>query len=220
MDHLIDRGRAAFDQKAWSEARKAFASCSELGVDDLERLAIAEYLLGADDECAASWERAHLAAADLGDSNRAAHFACWLGITYLLHGEVARAGGWLARAERFIERTDTRGSALGLLLVPAFLDALGSGDQDAAEQRSDGEPEARDARPHADRRGQALARERGDEDRSALHHDRRGGRAAAVFARHRRRVHACARRRPRGSCPGWYVSYRRCVAPVLRVHGS
>jgi ATP/maltotriose-dependent transcriptional regulator MalT len=133
MDEAIDRGRAAFDRKAWSEARVAFAACHELCVDDLDRLAVAAFLVGADDESAAAWERAHLAAADLGDADRAAHFACWLGITHLLHGEVAHGGGWLARAERFAAQADERGSARGLLLVPAFLEALGSGDCDAAE---------------------------------------------------------------------------------------
>jgi ATP/maltotriose-dependent transcriptional regulator MalT len=133
MDRSIDRGRAAFDRKAWSEARAAFAACHDLGVDDLDRLAIAAHLVGADDESAAAWERAHLVAADLGDADRAAHFACWLAITYLLAGEVAHAGGWLARAERLVEQADERGSARGLLLVPAFLQALDSGDGDTAE---------------------------------------------------------------------------------------
>ena len=46
-------------------------------------------------------------------------------------------------------------------------------DQEAAEQRAEGEAEARDAGPDADRRGEPLARERGDEDRERERvHDR------------------------------------------------
>jgi ATP/maltotriose-dependent transcriptional regulator MalT len=132
VDRSIERGRAAFDRMEWTEACAAFGSCSELGVDDLERLAGASYLLGADDESASAWERAHLAAVDAGDASRAAHIACWLGITYMLKSEGARAGGWYARAERLLADVDALGSAQGLLLVPAFLAALGSGDHDTA----------------------------------------------------------------------------------------
>jgi ATP/maltotriose-dependent transcriptional regulator MalT len=132
VDRSIERGRAAFDRMEWSAARAAFSVCADLEVDDLERLAVASYLLGADDESASAWERAHSAAVDAGDTNRAASFAWWLGITYLLHSEAARAGGWFARAERLLAHVDAPGSAQGLLLVPALLDALGAGDHETA----------------------------------------------------------------------------------------
>jgi ATP/maltotriose-dependent transcriptional regulator MalT len=137
MDRAIDRGRAAFDRRSWNEARAALGSCPELGADDLERLAIAAYLVGADEDSAAAWERAHRAAADDGDSERAARCAGWLGIIYLLQSELARAGGWIARAERFADDDAAQGGARGLVLVPAFLEALGAGDRDTARRLAD-----------------------------------------------------------------------------------
>ena len=89
-----------------------------LGADDLDRLAVAAYLLGADDESVVAWERAHAVAVDEGDHERAARVACWLGIALLLRGEPARAGGWLARAERRIADTDANEQSPARRLAP------------------------------------------------------------------------------------------------------
>jgi ATP/maltotriose-dependent transcriptional regulator MalT len=124
-------GRAAFARWAWSEARVQLAASPDLGVDDLDRLAIASKLVGADDDSVAAWERAHLLVLD-SDPDRAATFAAWLGLSFLLRGEVAHAGGWLARGERLVEESGGRGSAGGLLRVPRFLEALGGHDVAAA----------------------------------------------------------------------------------------
>jgi ATP/maltotriose-dependent transcriptional regulator MalT len=120
-------GRAAFERWSWGEAREELAACDDLDVDDLERLAIACHLVGADDESVDAWERAHLLVVDT-DHDRAATFASWLGLTFLLRGEVAHAGGWLARGEQLVEQHDGEASARGLLLVPRFMQALGGDD--------------------------------------------------------------------------------------------
>ena len=99
---------------------------------DLDLLAEAAHLLGRDDESANAWERAHRAHALRGDHDRAARAAFWLGFSLLLRGEAARAGGWLARAERTLEKADD-GPARGYLLVPRFLEALGGGDATTAQ---------------------------------------------------------------------------------------
>ena len=59
-------------------------------------------------------------------------------------------------------------------LIQKTADQLDVLDQEAAEQRAEGEAEARDAGPDADRRRQLLARERGDDDRERERvHERR-----------------------------------------------
>ena len=66
--------------------------------EDLERLAIAAYLVGRDDECEAVSARAHQAFLDRGDREGAARAAFWLGFGLLQRGAIAPASGWFARA--------------------------------------------------------------------------------------------------------------------------
>jgi DNA-binding CsgD family transcriptional regulator len=132
MTSSIELAREAFARRAWNDAHLQFGVCDALDVDDLERAGIAAYLVGADTACVGAWERAHHAAVAV-DPNRAAAIAAWLGITFLLRGEVAHAGGWLARGERLVELVPD-GSALGLLLVPKNLAALMEGDISVASE--------------------------------------------------------------------------------------
>src|SRR5688572_23403325 len=74
--------------------------------EDLEQLATAAYLLGRDEESFALWERAHHESLDLDDIVRAARCARWLALGLLLRGDVARGGGWLARAHRLLDDRD------------------------------------------------------------------------------------------------------------------
>lgn len=127
----IDQGREAFGRQAWAEAYELFANASERGLldpEDLERLAIAAYLVGRDDESARAWERAHLACLRLDDPGRAAQCGFWLGLALLLRGETARASGWLGRVGGLVEGGELDCAARGYLLVPAALAAHGSGD--------------------------------------------------------------------------------------------
>jgi ATP/maltotriose-dependent transcriptional regulator MalT len=132
MTSSIELARKAFAQRAWSDAHRHFGACDALDIDDLDRAGIAAYLVGADGACAGAWERAHHAAV-ADDPDRAAALAAWLGITFLLRGEVAHAGGWLARGERLAELAPD-GSAVGLLLVPKYLAALMGGDIPSASE--------------------------------------------------------------------------------------
>ena len=50
--------------------------------------------------------------------------AFWLGLLLMLRGEAARAGGWLAGAERLVEDAGRDGAGRGYLRVPVFLAAL------------------------------------------------------------------------------------------------
>ena len=127
----VERGRAAFDRHDWARARTMFGAALQDPAEprepvDLERLAVAAHLVGRDAESISAWGRAHDARVAAGDRDGAARCAFWLCILLLLRGEVARAGGWLSRAERLAAEGD--GPARGFVLVPAVLDALGRDD--------------------------------------------------------------------------------------------
>jgi hypothetical protein len=92
----------------------------------LERLAVAAYLAGEDDVCAHAWEEAHRSALEAGDGARAARCAVLLCLCLFLNGQMARAGGWLARAERVLEEAGLDCAASGYVLIPRLLSALGA----------------------------------------------------------------------------------------------
>jgi DNA-binding CsgD family transcriptional regulator len=133
MTAAVERAREAFAGRRWSEAYAAFAAqAAGLEADDLERLAVAAHLLGQDDESVRAWEQAYAACARHGDPDRAARCAAWLGLGLLLRGDIARAGGWFARAARLLDEAASDGAARGYLVLPVFLEALGRGDTDTA----------------------------------------------------------------------------------------
>jgi ATP/maltotriose-dependent transcriptional regulator MalT len=96
-----------------------------------EQRAVAAYLRGEDDACQQALERAHRVALDERDVVTAVRCTFWLGMVLMLRGQVAQAGGWLARGERLAAEVDDCPSA-GYLLVPVVLRALGEGDGDTA----------------------------------------------------------------------------------------
>jgi ATP/maltotriose-dependent transcriptional regulator MalT len=127
MDRLAE-AREAFARRDWGAVYERLADGTEpLGGGDLDRLAVAAYLIGRERESARAFEQAHAAHARAGDRGPAARSAFWLAITLLLRGEMAPAGGWLARAERVAEATED-GALQALLMVPAFIGTLESGD--------------------------------------------------------------------------------------------
>jgi len=127
MVSAVELGREAFARREWGNARALLAAGEDLDVEDLERLAIAAYLVGRDAESHEAWQRAQLECERLGERDRGARCAFWLGLSLVLRGEMAQGSGWLARAERLVEG-DHEGAARGFLLVPAFLQTLASGD--------------------------------------------------------------------------------------------
>lgn len=124
-----DRGRRAFERQSWSEAYDGLAAAAErqpLDAEDLERLAIAAYFVGRDG--GEAWEQAHQVWLRLGDHDRAARCAFWLGFELLLRGEGARANGWFNRGRRVVADSGVACAAHGYLLVPAAMEALATGD--------------------------------------------------------------------------------------------
>ena len=121
-------GREAFARGAWTQALEAYASASTLDRVDLEQIAIAAYLTGADDRCEQAWEAAHHAAVDEGAPAEAARCAFWLGLCLMLRGRTAQAGGWLHRAAALVGEADAECAATGYVLIPGLLGALHNGD--------------------------------------------------------------------------------------------
>ncbi len=127
----LERGRAAFIRPAWGEAYAELSAAenrSELGFEDLERLAVAAFLVGRDADSAAAWEHAHQACLNAGDAARAARCAFWLAFGLINRGEVARGGGWLMRARRLLEEQQHECVEHGYLLMPAGIEMFATGD--------------------------------------------------------------------------------------------
>ena len=134
MPDRLQPSRDAFARHAWTVAYEAFTdeSLVELEGADLERLAIAAYMIGNDDDSAAAWEAAHRQHVKADDAAEAARCAFWLALCLLLRGQMAQAGGWLSRTEGILAAADTECAAVGYLLIPALLGALEDGDATGA----------------------------------------------------------------------------------------
>ena len=126
----IERGREAFARRQWGEAHEQLARAGRaapLEGSDLELLATSAYMLGRDHEWTAGLERAHHAHVEAGEPLRAAHCATWIGIGFLLRGELGPATGWWSRAQRLVEHEAVPCVEEGYLLLPAMIQQEHSG---------------------------------------------------------------------------------------------
>jgi DNA-binding NarL/FixJ family response regulator len=131
----LDRGRAAYDRQAWADARDLLSAAdrdSSLAVEDLERLAIATYLVGDYAESMELSRRAYRDSIGAGDTLRAIRSAFWVAVEHLGRGEMAPAAGWLAKAERLVAEGDGERVESGYLLVAAAVQSMAIGDPGAA----------------------------------------------------------------------------------------
>ncbi|TDW22874.1 helix-turn-helix transcriptional regulator [Kribbella kalugense] len=97
---------------------------------ELDRLAVAAFVLGHDDEVSAYRERAHEAHLARGEIEAAIRSGFWLGFHLQQRGELARAAGWQARIERLIP--DGKPQLTGLLTMANAALLMNSGDAAAA----------------------------------------------------------------------------------------
>jgi DNA-binding CsgD family transcriptional regulator len=115
----VASGREAYERRAWREAYGLLADAARhrgLAGEDLERLAVAANLIGAED-WADRWADAYRRLLVDGSPARAARCAGWLAHGLIDAGQIAQGGGWLARAQEALERADQECAEHGLLLV-------------------------------------------------------------------------------------------------------
>jgi DNA-binding CsgD family transcriptional regulator len=135
MAEPVAEGRRSFERLCWRDAYDQLRSADRLeplGVDDLERLAVAAYLVGELDDCMAAWTRAFAICEREGDALEAARHASWLAFVLLLQGEMAPASGWMARVRHLIDDAGEDCVARGLLKVHTAVGHLFGGDASSA----------------------------------------------------------------------------------------
>lgn len=130
----LDRGREAFVRAAWREAFLALSeadSAAALSARDLETLGRSAYMVGDADAYVTALERAHRAHLEAGDILPAVRVAFWIGHSLLFRGQAVPAGGWFARAQRLFDESGEDGAERGWLLIPAWLQQMGTGDYES-----------------------------------------------------------------------------------------
>lgn len=131
----VDRGRRAYDRRAWADAHRLLSLADRenaLRAPDLERLATAAFLIGRGGEFERALERAHGAYRDAGDRPRAARCAFWIGFRLFLGGETGPATGWFARGRRLLDQEERETAEEGYLLLPVAERHLWAGEWERA----------------------------------------------------------------------------------------
>jgi DNA-binding CsgD family transcriptional regulator len=103
---VVTAAREAYGRRAWTQAHELLSRADEgapLAPEDLERLAVAAYMLGRDDQQLRTLARAHHAHVRDGDRAGAVRAAYWLAVHLVIRGEIGGATGWLGRAQRLVE---------------------------------------------------------------------------------------------------------------------
>ncbi|MQB00975.1 MAG: DNA-binding response regulator [Actinobacteria bacterium] len=130
-DDALHQGRESFARNAWGDAfAQLSASDSESPLEpaDLELLGMAAALIGADEAAIDIGARAHQEYLRVNNPARAARAAFWLGMLLLDKGEMARGGGWLARARRILDDAQEDCVEQGYVLVPVAIQTMYEGD--------------------------------------------------------------------------------------------
>ena len=109
VGQLTDEGRRALEAARWDEAREAFESVlgAEETPDALAGLGLALWFLGDVTAGVAARERAVEGYVRTERCDEAARVAVWVSHQHFVAGRVSAARGWLARAERAVERAGT-----------------------------------------------------------------------------------------------------------------
>ncbi|GAB3314874.1 hypothetical protein GCM10027451_30220 [Geodermatophilus aquaeductus] len=125
----------AFAERAWAVAYRLLSQVplADLTHTDLDRLAVAAYLVGEDGEAVAAWEHAYKRHTCAAEQAEAARCAFWAAFCLMMRGQMAHAGGWLRRGQSVLGH-DLDCPARGYLLIPAVLAALDSDDADGARR--------------------------------------------------------------------------------------
>ena len=95
---------------------------------------MAAHLVGRDDESIAALTGLYRVATDATDAPTAARSAFWLVMLLARNGELAQAGGWLARGGRVLEESGIDVVERGYLLVPVAIGQHEAGDPAGAQE--------------------------------------------------------------------------------------
>src|SRR5215831_8133116 len=130
--NTVDDGRAAFERGSWNASYRLLSAAdaqTPLDPADLDRLAMAAYLIGEDAACLQALTRAHAGFLERGDPVRAARSALWLAFTLLdKPRQRAQAAGWLARAQRLLDDVKEPCVEEGWLLCASARQRVAAGD--------------------------------------------------------------------------------------------
>ena len=102
----VEQARGSFERRMWGDAFAGLSAAhreGQLGVEDLERLAVAAYMVGRDDACEEAWIAAHHGWLRRGDADRAAGCAFGHALGLFFRGDLAPATGWVARGSSLLE---------------------------------------------------------------------------------------------------------------------
>jgi DNA-binding CsgD family transcriptional regulator len=131
----VQTARGMFERRSWNDAYELLAGAAAkdaLDAEDLERLAVAAYMLGRDDEYLDRLEQAHRAHLEAGRAPRAARCAFWVGLNLMSRGRLSPAQGWFARAERALAAAPDDCVERGYLTLPAVIARVVAGDPEGA----------------------------------------------------------------------------------------
>jgi hypothetical protein len=103
-----EQAHGSFKRRMWGDAFAELSAAhrdGQLGVEDLEHLAVAADMVGRDDDCEDAWMGAQHAWLRRGEAERAARCAFWQALGLFFRGELAPAMGWVARGGRLLEES-------------------------------------------------------------------------------------------------------------------
>ena len=159
MAAAAPQGRIAYERRAWGDAFEALSAAKAAGpleADDVERLAWSALFTGRDERSHEAFAELHERRLEAGDRLAAARAALWLGLRLMSLGEVARASGWLAKAQRLVEQAGGDSVERGYLMLPQVFRLTAARDHEAA--RAAAAEAATIGDRHGDRDLGALAR--------------------------------------------------------------
>ncbi len=131
LTNRLEQARGSFRRRAWGDAFVGLSSADReapLDAEDLERLSIAAYMVGRDDDSSDAWTRAHQEWLRGGDGERAAGCAFWQALGLLFRGDLAPAMGWTARGRRILEKSPPECAESAWLLMLTALPVMFQGD--------------------------------------------------------------------------------------------
>jgi DNA-binding NarL/FixJ family response regulator len=116
----------------FAELSAAQSEGQPLSAEDLERLAVAAYMVGRDDACGDAWTSAHRAWLRDGEAERAASCAFRQALGLFFRGELAPAMGWVGRGGRLLDESGRDCVERAWLAMLKALPLLFQGDAEAA----------------------------------------------------------------------------------------